>query len=390
MLASSEDTKVSDSATSSWNDIIKDGKFSYLPKKVQQENVCHLVEKMERENAAELQSQFFPQRVAEKRDSTGEVRVVDSETESSTGPASSAVGSNMPRKTEAGPVNKAKRAPALGTSRKRRKAKSKKTANASVPTSAVDFGSLNPQAETRVRHISQQATDADNSNLGLFTKNDTLTSNDQQNITAALDRSPIYRMGPRDVDGGQTMQEAPTLKVRGEDIKQTSFRRLRDGEWLNDETINPFLLKYVHDAVPLTHCYSTHFFTRLRPPGGDYCYSNVTQWSRRIGTLTEDGWNGLRVLYVPINIGNMHWVFIRVDMRRKAIELYDSQGYCKPSNRQYLNNMKRYLYDELIENLPQNSRPTFESWRRRWRAVDKSREAPKQLNTWDCECSCCC
>ena len=143
-----------------------------------------------------------------------------------------------------------------------------------VPTLAVDFGSLNPQAKTRVRHISQQATDADNSNLGLFTKNDTLTSNDQQNITAALDRSPIYRMGPRDVDGGQTMQEAPMLKVRREDIRQTSFRRLRDGEWLNDETINPFLLKYVHDAVPLTHCYSMHFFTRLRPPGGDYCYSN--------------------------------------------------------------------------------------------------------------------
>ena len=54
--ASLEATKVLGGATSSWNDIIKDGKFSYLPKKVQQENVCHLVEKMERENAAELQS----------------------------------------------------------------------------------------------------------------------------------------------------------------------------------------------------------------------------------------------------------------------------------------------------------------------------------------------
>ena len=174
------------------------------------------------------------------------------------------------------------------------------------------------------------------------------------------------------------MQEAPMLKVRGEDIKQTSFRRLRDGEWLNDETINPFLLKYVHDAVPLTHCYSTHFFTRLRPPGGDYCYSNVTRWSRRIRTQIDDGWQGLRVLYVPINIGNMHWVFIRVDMSRKRVELYDSQGYCKPGNKQYLIDMTRYLYDELIRDLPQSSRPTFESWRRHWRAVDKSREAPKQ------------
>ena len=122
---------------------------------------------------------------------------------------------------------------------------------------------LNPHTASRVRHISQEAADADNSNLGLFTKKDTLTSNDQQNITAALDRSPIYRLGPRDVDGGQNMEEAPTLEVQGEDIKQIYFRRLRNGEWLNNETINPFLLKYVQDAVPLTCCYSTHFFTRL-------------------------------------------------------------------------------------------------------------------------------
>ena len=174
------------------------------------------------------------------------------------------------------------------------------------------------------------------------------------------------------------------LKVRREDIRQTSFRRLKDGEWLDDETINPFLLKYVHDAVPLTHCYSTHFFTRLRPPGGDYCYSNVTRWGRRVRARIDDGWDGLRVLYVPINIGNMHWVFIRVDMQRKRVELYDSQGYCKPGNKQYLLDMTQYLYDELTRDLPQGSRPTFESWRRHWRAVDKSREAPKQTNTWDC------
>ena len=166
---------------------------------------------------------------------------------------------------------------------------------------------------------------------------------------------------------------------------------MRDGEWLSDDTLNPFLLKYVQDAVPLTHVFQTHFFSRLRE-GGEYRYRNVERWgrrisqrlSRRIGEHIEDGWKRLRVLYVPINLGNWHWVFIRVDMRRKAIELYDSQGYVKPSNRQYLHDMKQYLYDELTKNLPQDSRPTFEVWRRRWRAVDKSREAPKQLNTYDC------
>ena len=107
----------------------------------------------------------------------------------------------------------AKMEPARSTSNKRQKVKSKKVANALVPALSVDFGSLNPHTKTRIRHISQQATKADNSNLGLFTKKDTLTSSDQQNITAALDRSSIYRMGPRDMDRGQNMDEAPMLKV---------------------------------------------------------------------------------------------------------------------------------------------------------------------------------
>ena len=79
-----------------------------------------------------------------------------------------------------------------------------------------------------------------------------------------------------------------------------------------------------------------------------------------------DGWDRLKVLYVPINIGNWHWVFIRVDMSRKAIKLYDSQGYVKPDNRQYLQDMRQYLYDELTKNIQQDRKPPFEVWRRGW------------------------
>ena len=71
-------------------------------------------------------------------------------------------------------------------------------------------------------------------------------------------------------------------------------------------------------------------------------------------------------------------------MSRKAIKLYDSQGYVKPGNRQYLQDMRQYLYDELTKNIQQDRKPPFEVWRQGWRAVDKSREAPKQLNDYDC------
>ena len=42
------------------------------------------------------------------------------------------------------------------------------------------------------------------------------------------------------------------------------------------------------------------------------------------------------------------------------------------------------MYDELTKNIQQDRKPPFEVWRRDWRAVDKSREAPMQLNDYDC------
>ena len=35
-------------------------------------------------------------------------------------------------------------------------------------------------------------------------------------------------------------------------------------------------------------------------------------------------------LFVPINIANLHWIFLRVDFGRKTIELYDSFGTTNP------------------------------------------------------------
>ena len=87
---------------------------------------------------------------------------------------------------------------------------------------------------------------------------------------------------------------------------------------------------------------------------------------QRIGKHIVDEWKRLEVLYVPINIGNWHWVFIRVDMSRKAIELYNSQGYVKPGNLQYLRDMRQYMYDELTKNIQQDRKPPFEVWRRDW------------------------
>ena len=47
--------------------------------------------------------------------------------------------------------------------------------------------------------------------------------------------------------------------------------------------------------------------------------------------------------------------------------------------------MARYIYDELHKNVSEGKRQIYWQWRREWRAVDKSRSLPKQVNTYHCE-----
>ena len=103
-------------------------------------------------------------------------------------------------------------------------------------------------------------------------------------------------------------------------------------------------------------------------------------WGRRI----RGGLAKLKALCVPINIGNNHWIFIRVDVLQKQIELYCSFAMKNHENKKYLTAMMRYIYDELHKDTLESQRPSYRAWRRGWKAYDRSRNSPKQLNTHDC------
>ena len=125
------------------------------------------------------------------------------------------------------------------------------------------------------------------------------------------------------------MEELAALKIRRTDIKQSEFLRLRDGVWLNDTLIYCFLKKYVQDMIPKVYCLGSHFMTRLIELDGEYNYEHVKRWGRKFpkaNLVTRDpgGLAALTTLYVPINIGNQHWIFLKVDVQGKKIELYDS------------------------------------------------------------------
>ena len=60
-------------------------------------------------------------------------------------------------------------------------------------------------------HVSQDAMDVNVSNLGLFTKKDTLTPRSKRLLTAALNADPTYTQVTR-ADGSRILNEVNTFK----------------------------------------------------------------------------------------------------------------------------------------------------------------------------------
>ena len=54
------------------------------------------------------------------------------------------------------------------------------------------------------------------------------------------------------------------------------------------------------------------------------------------------------VLYIPIDVNNVHWNFIRVSMTNKTIQLFDLQGM-NTENKKYLQATKHYMYEALTK-----------------------------------------
>ncbi|MCB1135911.1 MAG: hypothetical protein KDK78_06565, partial [Chlamydiia bacterium] len=84
---------------------------------------------------------------------------------------------------------------------------------------------------------------------------------------------------------------------------------------LNQE--HPHLLQWmradevVKDHIPL-----------LRPDP-----SSESHWKLRRRDLLEEG---IRLLILPINLGNLHWTSIHIDLEHRRIEYYDSKGGGNP------------------------------------------------------------
>uniref|UniRef100_A0A2M4BG09 Putative sentrin/sumo-specific protease n=1 Tax=Anopheles marajoara TaxID=58244 RepID=A0A2M4BG09_9DIPT len=154
-------------------------------------------------------------------------------------------------------------------------------------------------------------------------------------------------------------------------ITGDAFRTLDGNTWLNDEVINFYmqLLQYRSEqrrdqGLPKVYSKSTFFLSSLRRSG----YSGVRRYTKKVDLFSFD------VIVVPVHVNEVHWCMAIIDLRRKAIEYYDSLG---APNNPVLDMLENYLCQESMD----KRQVPFDKTGLTKRNMS---ECPKQNNGSDC------
>ncbi|KAG6609116.1 putative SUMO protease [Phytophthora cinnamomi] len=160
------------------------------------------------------------------------------------------------------------------------------------------------------------------------------------------------------------------------DITRRHLQVLLPGVWLNDEVIN-FYFQMMSDRDEAlvnagvlskrSHFFNSFFFTKVSENG--YNFINVRRWTRKIDLFAMDK------IFMPVNVGNMHWCMAVIFMTEKRIQYYDSMH---GSGAQCLKVLFRYLHDESEHKKKQK----FDE--EGWELVACTPDTPQQNNGSDC------
>ncbi|EGZ17649.1 Hypothetical protein PHYSODRAFT_498310 [Phytophthora sojae] len=160
------------------------------------------------------------------------------------------------------------------------------------------------------------------------------------------------------------------------DITRRHLQVLLPGIWLNDEVIN-FYFQMMSDrdealvnagVLPKrSHFFNSFFYTKVSENG--YNFINVRRWTRKIDVFAMDK------IFMPVNVGNMHWCMAVIFMTEKRIQYYDSMH---GSGAACLKVLFRYLHDESEHKKKQK----FDE--EGWELVTCTPDTPQQNNGSDC------
>ncbi|KAF4324401.1 hypothetical protein BBO99_00001644 [Phytophthora kernoviae] len=160
------------------------------------------------------------------------------------------------------------------------------------------------------------------------------------------------------------------------DITRHHLQCLLPGTWLNDEIIN-FYFQMMSDRdeelvksgvlEKRSHFFNSFFYTKVSE--GGYNFINVRRWTRKIDLFSMDK------IFMPVNVGNMHWCMAAIFMTEKRIQYFDSMGGAGTA---CLNVLLRYLRDESEHKKKQK----FDD--EGWELVSTMPNTPSQTNGSDC------
>ena len=115
------------------------------------------------------------------------------------------------------------------------------------------------------------------------------------------------------------------------------------------------------------HFFNSFFFTKLLE-NGSYNYRQVKRWTKRFDLFSRSK------VFAPVNVGNMHWCMVMVDVARREVRYFDSMG---AGGEPYLKAMKRYLEDE-------HRAKKGSELEGGWTLTRTTRDTPRQTNGYDC------
>ncbi|KAG7401358.1 hypothetical protein PHYBOEH_001774 [Phytophthora boehmeriae] len=160
------------------------------------------------------------------------------------------------------------------------------------------------------------------------------------------------------------------------DITRRHLQCLLPTTWLNDEVIN-FYFQMMSDRdeelvkngvlEKRSHFFNSFFYTKVSE--GGYNFINVRRWTRKIDIFSMDK------IFMPVNVGNMHWCMAAIFMTEKRIQYFDSMGGAGTA---CLNVLLRYLRDESEHKKKQK----FDD--EGWELVSTTPDTPSQTNGSDC------
>jgi sentrin-specific protease 1 len=164
----------------------------------------------------------------------------------------------------------------------------------------------------------------------------------------------------------------------GIQVTNGQIQCLREKNWLNDQVINLNLILMAQRDI-LNYFMSTFFFSclyNLQFGKYDYLYGRK-QYPANIDIFAFEK------VFVPINIGNFHWILAVIYMECQAIYLFDSMSSSTHSKR-ILNALLQFLCHEKIFRKKTSLAESDASINANWTLVDSMTRCPQQDNSYDC------